>query len=136
MEVQTPAVRAAARWIAEHTPQGSRLYVWGFKPVLYYYSRRRPASRFIYNAPQRGAWSAHRYRPLLLDDLAKHPPAAIVVDKNDRIRVLNGDDKSSAEALVEFPELRQLLSREYSLQEQTALFDIYLRAMPVGSPGT
>jgi hypothetical protein len=126
-DVDNQQNREAAAWVAARTAPGSRLYVWGFEPALYDFSRRRPASRYIYNVPQRATWSAARYRPRLLADLAEQPPAAILVEKGDRYRWVTGDDRDSAEALGDFPELQALLARDYAIEKRSAKFDCYLR---------
>jgi hypothetical protein len=107
--------RRAAAWLEEHTPPDSALYVWGFEPVLYTMARRRPASRYVYNVPQRLAWQHRdRTRRQLLDDLRGDPPAAIVVVARDAREGVTGNLRDSRAELDAFPELRQLLERDYA----------------------
>lgn len=39
--------RAAARLVLENAPAGETLYVWGYRPEIYVYTRLRPATRFL-----------------------------------------------------------------------------------------
>ena len=39
-----PDVRRAAEWVRTNTPAGSRLYIWGFEPVVYDLAAREPAT--------------------------------------------------------------------------------------------
>ncbi|MCH2109661.1 MAG: glycosyltransferase family 39 protein, partial [Polyangiaceae bacterium] len=44
---------------------GDPLYIWGFEPVIYWLGNHQPASRFIYNVPQRARWERDKSRQLL-----------------------------------------------------------------------
>src|SRR5437763_15237233 len=44
----TPAARAVAAWVREHTAPSARVLYWGYGSALYYLSQRRPATRFLY----------------------------------------------------------------------------------------
>lgn len=105
--------RLTAQWIAANTPPGSTLYVWGFEPVIYDLARRRPASRYIYNAPQRSRWSRDASRLILMEELERNRPAAIVVTSQDSMFPVTGNSADSAEVLQGFPELLALLDAEY-----------------------
>ncbi len=107
--------RRAAAWLEGSTPPGAALYVWGFEPTLYTMARRRPASRYLYNVPQRLAWRHRdRARRQLLEDLKSDPPAAIVVVANDVREGVTGNLLDSHAELDRFPELRRLLERDYA----------------------
>jgi hypothetical protein len=114
-DVDARANRAAAAWIARHTPADATLFVFGFEPVLYDLSERAPASRYVYNAPQRAAWSAAAHRPVLLRELAARPPAAVVVVHGDPLPAVTGDALDSAAALAGFPALARWLDEGYAL---------------------
>ncbi len=107
--------RRAATWLAKHTPPDSALYVWGFEPTLYTMARRRPASRYVYNVPQRLAWRHRaRARRQLLEDLKSDPPEAIVVVAHDVREGVTGNLRDSRAELDRFPELSHLLERDYA----------------------
>lgn len=110
-------VSEAGRYISEHSDPNDRIFVWGQAPKIYLDARRRPASRFVVTFPLTGyifggltgvdthnwivpgAWSK------LEEDLARHPPAYVVVvqvpEKNRQYPVRN------------FPILARLLSEKY-----------------------
>ena len=114
-DVHYGANRGAANWIATRTPPDSALYVWGFEPMLYAMADRRPASRWIYNVPQRLAWEHRdRVRRELLADLRREKPAAIVVLQRDVREGVTGNDRDSRAELEAFPELGQLLDEAYA----------------------
>jgi hypothetical protein len=53
------AAPTAAEWISAHTPEDSRLWIWGSEAELYFLSRRAPATRFLFHYPFSGeapAW--------------------------------------------------------------------------------
>lgn len=113
-DVHYGANRGAARWIATRTPPDSTLYVWGFEPMLYAMANRRPASRWIYNVPQRLDWEHRdRARAELLGELRRSPPAAIVVVQGDVREGVTGSERDSRSELETFPELGRLLDEGY-----------------------
>jgi hypothetical protein len=120
-----------ARWLAEHTTPDDRVYLWGFEPHVYYRANRLPGSRFIYNVPQRGAWSKSWSRPALMADLDRSKPKIIAVLRHDIFPVVTGDLLDSTQSLQGFPELLELLSLRYSLVEQLQDFDLYRRREPL-----
>lgn len=90
----TPAARALAAWVRDHTAPADRVVFWGYGSALYYLSQRRPATRFPYVTYLVGAvegtpawWSPfHPSRPLeiprawdlFFEDLERHPPSLFV----------------------------------------------------------
>lgn len=127
-DVHYGANRMIARWIGTSTPPDSSLYVWGFEPMIYEMSARRPATRWIYNVPQRLDWEfRERARQELMDDLRAQRPAAIVLVEEDRRAGVTGSQEDSRAALEGFPELQELLSASYRLAYQLEDFEVHLR---------
>jgi 4-amino-4-deoxy-L-arabinose transferase-like glycosyltransferase len=116
--------RKVAKLLAEKLPPGSLLFIWGFEPNIYGMSGLPLASRYIYNVPQRAAWSARQSREVLMQEFAKTPPQAIVVQHGDVIKHVTGSEDDSAKAL---PELAQYLSNNFELWTTVSHLDIYLR---------
>ena len=104
--------RVANRDRAEHAAEG-HIFVWGFEPAIYWIAHRRPASRFIYDVPQRVTWQRDYARRELMADLQRHPPDVIVVQHNDVFAWVTGDNKDSARALDAFPALPKLVDEHY-----------------------
>jgi hypothetical protein len=128
------ADRAVARELHARTPAGAPVFVWGFEPAIYWLADRPPASRFIYNVPQRTSWERARARADLLRDLRAHPPAAIVVQKNDVFGAVTGNNLDSRDELPNFPELRAIIEDRYDPAPAIEDFDIYYRRAAAAAP--
>jgi hypothetical protein len=118
--------RSAGEAVARLTSPGEPIFVWGFEPAVYWFSRRTTASRYLYDVPQRAAWQRGRARSELLGELAATPPAAIVVQHGDVFSFVTGDELDSHGALATFPELARLLDDHYRLSETVGDLDIYV----------
>ena len=128
-DVDTPGNHRAAQWIEAHTPVNESIYIWGFQPVLYDLAKRRPASRYIYNLPQRAIWSRDAARGELLADLEMDPPAAIVVIHSDRavFETVARTPVDSDHALMEFPELEAWIENHYRFAIRIGDLEIFTR---------
>ncbi len=118
--------RRAADWIRSHTGELDTIFVWGFEPGIYQQSGRRPASRYIYNVPQRVEWDADPARATLLSDLRANPPAAVVVQSGDALPWVTNNDEDSRSALSGFPELEGWLRTGYVSAETIGPFEILI----------
>jgi hypothetical protein len=124
-DVNAGANRQVAAWLAEHTPEDAAVFVWGFEPVMYVASHRRPATRYVYNVAQRVAWATET-REGLMRDLERTPPAAIVVEHRDVFPAVTGNNLDSADSLRGFPQLAALLRDGYWRVDTIEDFDLYL----------
>ncbi|HEY6555976.1 MAG TPA: glycosyltransferase family 39 protein [Polyangiaceae bacterium] len=116
-----------AREIKRRTDERDFVYVWGFEPLIYRLSGRRPASRFIYNVPQRVLWTGPQPRHELMRDLARTKPAIIVVQRYDFFRFVTGENTDSRGALAGFPKLDELIRERYELATSIEDFELYER---------
>ena len=121
------ADREVALAVKRRVPQDAKIFVWGFEPEIYWLSARAPASRYIYDVPQRVGWSRERARRELLQDLGREPPQMIIVQHGDRFSWVTGDDHDSAEAVAGFPELERMLEDDFSKVSTIEDFDLYER---------
>jgi hypothetical protein len=121
--------RAVADYLRERVPPDRPVLVWGFEPVIYDMADRRPATRFLYNVPQRVSWSKAPMRATLLRDLAESRPAAVVVEHNDLIPMVTGDNVDSAGVLFDFWDLYVFLQK-YRLEKTIADMDVYVEIPP------
>jgi hypothetical protein len=124
--VEAGANREVADYLRAHVPADRAVFVWGFEPVIYDLADRTPASRFIYDVPQRVSWVGARMRAALMTDLAAAHPAAIVVEHGDVFANVTGNSDDSAAALAHVPELARMLHDEFRFATRIADFDIYL----------
>jgi len=116
------AIRAVADWIQTNSSPGATIFVWGFEPFLYELADRQPASRWIYNIPQRVAWSREVARAELMHDLQEKRPEIIVVQEGDVMPWVTGNALDSGAALGDFPELVSLLQSSYDVEGAIATF--------------
>jgi 4-amino-4-deoxy-L-arabinose transferase-like glycosyltransferase len=121
------ADRRLADEMRRRTDETAPVFVWGFEPVVYLLAERRPASRFIYNVPQRVQWARDHARGTLMQDLTRRPPQLIAVQRNDVFPSVTGDDLDSRRALETFPELSALIEHDYALVESIEDFELYER---------
>lgn len=122
-----------SRTVAQLTKPDDSIFVWGFEPAIYLFSKRAPASRFIYNVPQRAAWQGKEARSMLLGDLKRRPPQVIVVERRDIFPSVVGNALDSAASLEQFVELSTLIRDGYSLARQTERFDVYQKTQQSAS---
>jgi hypothetical protein len=125
-DVSYGANQRVADFLRARIPPADPIFIWGFEPIIYELSERRPASRYIYDVPQRVEWAREGARRTLLADLDAHPPRAIVVEHRDVFPQVTGDSIDSADTLKEFPELMSRISEHYRLDTSIEDFDIYL----------
>lgn len=124
------ADRRVAAELRRTLPPDAALYVWGFEPAIYWMSELRPASRFIYDVPQRALWESNTAREILLNELERTPPAAVVVQHGDVFPHVTGNRWDSAQSLPHFPELERWLNDKYELGSSVEDFDIYFPRSP------
>jgi hypothetical protein len=125
-DVSYGANRQVAEFLRRELAPTDFAFIWGFEPIIYDMAERRPASRYIYNVPQRVVWAKERTRALLMADLDARPPKAIVVEHRDVFPVVTGDALDSADTLKRFPELATRIDDRYALATTIEDFDIYL----------
>jgi hypothetical protein len=119
--------RRVAEWLAARTKPTESVYLYGFEPAIYDLAQRRPATRYIYNVPQRVTWGRENARRVLMDDLRSDPPAVIVVERRDVFPVVTGDNLDSASSLRTFPELANLVNDQYQFAERVGDFELHVR---------
>jgi Dolichyl-phosphate-mannose-protein mannosyltransferase len=119
--------RRTGHRVSALTSAGDSVFVWGFEPHVYWFSGRRPASRYLYDVPQRTVWERAAARADLLLDLGRNPPRVVVVEHGDIFGFVTGDDLDSHRALETFPELAEILARDYEFAEGVDDLDLYVR---------
>jgi hypothetical protein len=119
-------VRRTAEEVRRYATAGDYLYVWGFEPGIYALSEMKPASRYIFNVPQRAKGQNERPRASLMRDLAAHPPAVIVTQTRDAMSFVTGNPWNSTDALPDFPAMQQFLSGNYRKVKTIDRFAIWL----------
>jgi len=122
--------RRVALEITRRTAPGDSIFIWGFDPHIYWFSGRSPASRYLYDVPQRAQWQRERARDELMRDLRESRPRVVVVGHGDTFDFVTGDDLDSFDALETFPELATFIEDGYPLAETMGHLDIHVRRSP------
>jgi len=122
--------RKTALEVKRHIEPGDPIYIWGFEPVIYSLSEAKPASRYIYNVPQRSKWQAARARRRLLEDLKRNVPKVVVTQRRDMMHFVTGNRFDSTDSLPLFPELESWLNQRYQKVKTVDRFAVWL---PIGS---
>jgi hypothetical protein len=118
--------RALAAEIVSRVAADRPVYIWGFEPVVYDLADRPFSSRYIYNAPQRSAWSAQPTGKILMRDLRAKPPGAIVIAYHDVFPMVTGDAIDSFDSLPKQPELKALIDTQYQKVKRVGDFALFL----------
>ena len=121
------ADRDVALEVRSRTRSTDPIFVWGFEPAIYWLAERAPASRFLYDVPQRCEWQKAYARSELLRDLKSHPPAVFIVQHNDVFPSVTGHATDSADDLSSVPELERYLVYNYEHVKRVEDFDLYAR---------
>lgn len=116
-----------SRWVSEHVPANATILVWGFEPSIYWFTGRRPATRFIYNVPQRSNWQTDVSQQLFIDEVRARAPRVIIVQHNDVFPGVTGDVTDSAADLAKFDALRRYVESEFEFVATLDDFDILSR---------
>lgn len=122
-----PVNLEVARYVAARSSAEDTLFIWGFEPVVYVLSDRRPATRFIYNYPLVGDWYPSRWRDQTVAQLRQSPPAFILVLENDSLSSVTGKNTDSATQLQDYGPLLQVIEEGYVLEKKIGNFQIYHR---------
>lgn len=130
-DVRSAENRRLSSWIRATLPADSSILVWGFEPIVYLSSQRRPATRYIYDVPQRVPWSREASCASLREDLENDPPEAIAVEHEDRLIAVTGTKNDSSEELGACPWLPPMIEREYREAWHSPKFTVFRRAPSV-----
>jgi hypothetical protein len=116
-----------ANLLRERVAQGDSLFIWGFRPEVYYMSGLNPAARFIFQFPLVGSWYPPEWRDELVDTLwAAMPPYALVLQV-DYMPWVTGSNDDSNTLLQGYTELNNWLIANYERDSQIGNFFIWRR---------
>jgi len=117
-----------AQYLKTHTRKEEKIFIWGWEALVYFLSEREPASRYIFIYPliQDNLEKRRDAQKIFWKELNKNKPRYFMVAKNDQNPI---DQIGSEKRLSLFPELGELLKRNYAKENETERFIIY-RRMP------
>lgn len=118
---------AMAQWLRERVPPTDTLYIWGFRPEVYYLSQLRPATRFIFQFPLVGAWYPPEWKQENVDVLWASLPPYVLVLQGDYMPWVTGRDADSNTLLNEYQALQDWLIFNYERTTQIGNFIVWQR---------
>ena len=117
-------VEALADVVRASTQPDDRILVFGFSPGVYVKSERLSATRFFWSRPIVIGFEAARVgygADALLDDLTRHPPSVVILQKQDW-----GPAEPNSEAFfLATPALADWLRRQYRLDATLRLYSVW-----------
>ncbi len=119
-----------AQLLRERVAQGDSLYIWGFRPEVYYLSGLNPATRFIFQFPLVGSWYPQEWRKENVDTLWAALPPYVLVLQVDYMPWVTGSHEDSNSLLQEYTELNNWLVYNYERDTQIGNFFVWRRKQP------
>jgi hypothetical protein len=120
-----------ANWVTAHTTPAESVLVWGFEPAIYWFSNRRPATRFIYNVAQRSQWQTEKSQSLFIGEVVERRPKLVIVQHNDCFPGVTGFPTDSAADLAKFVALDKYVTENYAFTATIDDFDLFTRRADV-----
>jgi hypothetical protein len=114
-------------YLRAHTIAGDSLYIWGFRPEIYYLTGLRPATRFISQFPLVTSWYPREWQQENVDVLWAALPPYVLVLQADNMPWVTGRTEDSNQLLQEYTELNNWLIFSYELETQIGNFFIWRR---------
>ncbi len=119
-----------AQLLRERVVQGDSLYIWGFRPEVYYLSGLNPATRFIFQFPLVGSWYPPEWRKENVDTLWAALPPYVLVLQVDYMPWVTGSHEDSNSLLQEYTDLNNWLVFNYERDTQIGNFFVWRRKKP------
>ncbi|MCC6805637.1 MAG: glycosyltransferase family 39 protein [Anaerolineae bacterium] len=116
-----------AEFLRERVTPGDSLFIWGFRPEVYYLSQLNPASRFIFQFPLVADWYPAEWRQQTVDILWAALPPYVLVLQVDYMPWVTGSDEDSNTLLQGYTELNNWLEYNYVRDSQIGNFFIWRR---------
>ncbi|MBK8022669.1 MAG: glycosyltransferase family 39 protein [Chloroflexi bacterium] len=115
-----------AQFLRERVAPGDSLFIWGFRPEVYYLSGLNPAVRFIFQFHWRRLVPTGMARPDGRNPVGRPPPYVLVLEA-DYLPWVTGSQEDSHTLLLEYTELRNWLEFNYTRDTQIGPFLIWRR---------
>jgi hypothetical protein len=126
-EFQADESLQVANLLRERVAPGDTLFIWGFRPEVYYLSQLNPATRFIFQFPLVGSWYPPEWREEAVDTLwAAMPPYALVLQV-DYMPWVTGSNEDSNTLLQGYTEMNNWLIANYERDTQIGNFFLWRR---------
>ena len=119
-----------AQLLRERVVSGDSLYIWGFRPEVYFLSGLNPATRFIFQFPLVGSWYPQEWRKENVDTLWAALPPYVLVLQVDYMPWVTGSHEDSNTLLQEYTDLNNWLVFNYERNTQIGNFFVWRRKQP------
>lgn len=116
-----------AEYLEARLPAGESLFIWGFRPEIYYMSGLRPAARFIFQFPLVAEWYPQAWQQQTVDTLWASLPPYVLVLRGDFMPWVTGIDADSNTLLQDYTELNNWLIFNYEQETEIGNFLIWRR---------
>lgn len=116
-----------AEYLRERVAPGDSLFIWGFRPEVYYLSGLNPAIRFIFQFPLVGTWYPEAWKEEAVDILWAALPPYVLVLQVDYMPWVTGRNEDSNQLLQEYTELNNWLMANYTPETQIGNFHLWRR---------
>ncbi|MDX2162277.1 MAG: glycosyltransferase family 39 protein [bacterium] len=120
-----------ADYLRARVAPGDSLFIWGFRPEVYYLSQLNPAVRFIFQFPLVADWYPAAWRDETVEILwAALPPYVLVLQVDYLDWVTGRPNMDSNQLLQEYPALNDWLIFNYQPDTQIGNFFVWQRRSP------
>ncbi|MBK9746754.1 MAG: glycosyltransferase family 39 protein [Chloroflexi bacterium] len=104
--------------LRERVVPGDSLFIWGFRPEIYYLSGLNPATRFIFQFPLVADWYPPEWREQTAEILWAALPPYVIVAQVDYMPWVTGSEEDSNTLLQAYPDLNDWLIYNYERDSQ------------------
>ena len=116
-----------ANFLRQRVAPGDSLFIWGFRPEVYYLSQLNPAVRFIFQFPLVANWYPPEWRKQTVDTLWAALPPYVLVLQVDYMPWVTGNNEDSNTDLQGYTELNNWLEFNYVRDSQIGNFILWRR---------
>ncbi|RMF78773.1 MAG: hypothetical protein D6737_13725 [Chloroflexi bacterium] len=116
-----------SEYLRERVVPGDSLFIWGFRPEVYYLTGLNPATRFIFQFPLIADWYPREWRQENVDVLWAALPPYVLVMQVDYMPFVTGRHEDSHELLLEYTALSDWLNFNYERDTEIGNFLIWRR---------
>lgn len=118
---------AVVNYLRERVTPGDSLFIWGFRPEVYYLSGLNPAVRFIGHYATVSSWYPPEWKQEQVDTLWAALPPYVLVLQADYLPWALGTDADSNTLLQGYTELNNWLEFNYERETQIGNFFLWRR---------
>jgi 4-amino-4-deoxy-L-arabinose transferase-like glycosyltransferase len=119
--------QAAVDFLTARVLPGDSLYIWGFRPEIYFLSRLNPPTRFIFQFPLVADWYPEAWREENVDILWAALPPYVLVAQVDYMPWVTGSEEDSNTLLQSYEELNDWLIYNYEPETQIGNLFVWRR---------